>query len=107
MNQRLSLVARILAVGLLVGAATAACSRAGEHRDGVQDNGPASTFTDSSTSPVGPAQATPTVESSTAASPASAATPDQLDSEINSLNQLINGVNDAISGADGGTSSGE
>jgi hypothetical protein len=110
LNRQLSLSARLAATALLVGVAVVGCGHgnAGSSQAAGSTPAPQSSQVDQAGPSISPAvSATPTdsavpTASSMAINPV--ATPDPLDSPLNSVNQLLNGINSSLqdSGSGGG-----
>lgn len=116
-HRQVSSVTRLAAVALLVGIAVIGCAKhdgavatAGSTPAAVssQVDQPTAAPTPTVSDAAAPTDsASPDPSSDAMASDAPAVTPDPLDSEINTLNNLINGVNGSVSGGDPGASGGE
>lgn len=122
MNHLTSPVARLATIALLVGLSAVACGRHDSPGSAVAN--PGSQATQASPTVSGPLSGSPNVSvaspevptsvpasaSSTPApgqSPTAATTPDPLDSEFQTLDQILGGVNGSISGSGSGSSGGE
>ena len=106
-------IARVVAVTLLVGLATAGCARSSGSGVGnpaastpAAQSSQANASTSTGTATAGPTQtANPTTAA--VATKAAAATTDPLDDQLSNIDNLLNGVDSSISGGATGASGGE
>ena len=110
MNHLTSPVARLAAVALIVALSAVACGRHDSSGPVATNPAPQATQAGPTDSGLVGSPSASVAASSTPApdqSPAAATTPDPLDSDMQTLDQILGGVDSSLSGSDPGSSGGE